>query len=116
MFWDRFVKACNEKGITPSAAVSELGMSHSIVTKWKNGAIPQDTSLMKIAEYFGVSVDFFRGQSGVPQSVPPQTKDQTELLEELRRRPSMQVLFSLAKNASDEDIERAIKIIMALKQ
>ncbi|MGE4274073.1 MAG: helix-turn-helix domain-containing protein [Desulfitobacterium sp.] len=39
----------------------------------------------------------------------------TELLDTLHKRPELRALFSLSKNASKEDIEKAIKIIEALK-
>lgn len=41
---------------------SELGLSTAIATKWKNGSIPRDTTLLKIADYFGVSVEYFKGE------------------------------------------------------
>ena len=39
-----------------------------------------------------------------------------EYLEELKNRPEMRMLFSLAKGATKEDIEQAVKIIEALKK
>lgn len=38
-----------------------------------------------------------------------------ELLETLHKRPEMKTLFSVTKNATKEDIEKAVKIIEALK-
>ncbi|WHH61601.1 helix-turn-helix transcriptional regulator [Petroclostridium sp. X23] len=39
----------------------------------------------------------------------------TEILEQLHKRPEMKMLFSVSKNATKEDIEKAVKIIEALK-
>ena len=41
--------------------------------------------------------------------------DLTEYLEELRYRPEMRMLFSISKGATKEDVEKAVRIIEALK-
>lgn len=55
MFYDNFIKACNLRGKTPSAALSEAGIDKSAATRWKNGKKPTDATLRKLADYFGVS-------------------------------------------------------------
>lgn len=61
MFWDKFVTLCSAKGISPNGVCSELGLSTATATKWKKGAIPRDTTLKKIADYFGVSTSYLLG-------------------------------------------------------
>ncbi len=61
MFWDIFVKLCNEKGEKPNPVAQKLKISSGAVTRWKNGATPQSTTLQKIADYFGVSVEYLVG-------------------------------------------------------
>ena len=58
MFWKKFVYLCNEKGIAPNTACSDLGYSTAIATKWKNGSVPRSTTLQKIADYFGVTPEY----------------------------------------------------------
>lgn len=57
MFWENFVLLCNKKNISPSAACTDLGFSTTMASKWKDGAKPRSTTLSKIADYFGVTVD-----------------------------------------------------------
>ncbi len=38
-----------------------------------------------------------------------------EIIDSLRSKPEMQILFSVSKNATKEDILKAVKIIEALK-
>lgn len=57
MFWKNFVSLCNEKRLSPNAVCAELGYSTAIATKWKNGSIPRSSTLQKIADYFGVTVE-----------------------------------------------------------
>lgn len=62
MFWEQFVKLCNERNQKPSAVISELGFGHGSVTWWKNGRIPSSSTLHKIADYFGVTVEYLLGK------------------------------------------------------
>lgn len=62
MFFDVYCKLCHEKGISPTGAALEMGISRGAVSAWKNGArIPNSAILTKISAYFGVSVDYLLG-------------------------------------------------------
>lgn len=59
MFWDNFVRLCNQAGKYPNTVAAEVGVkSTGTVTGWKNGANPRETVLLKLADYFGVTVDY----------------------------------------------------------
>ncbi len=63
MFYDRLKELCNKKGIKPSRVAIECGFSKGTVSHWKNdGTIPQRDLLIKIAAYFGVTVDYLLGK------------------------------------------------------
>lgn len=63
MFYDIFLKLCNDRGISPSAAALEMGFTKAANTKWAAGKAPRDATLAKIAEYFNVSVDYLKGET-----------------------------------------------------
>lgn len=67
MFYDNFIKACNLRGKTPSAALVEAGIDKSASTRWKNGKRPTDATLRKLADYFGVSPEALTGSTGPAQ-------------------------------------------------
>lgn len=71
MFWDNFVILCNKKGKSPNGACAELGFSKNTATKWKHGSVPYDTTLQKIADYFGVTVEYLRGNEKQTTKKPP---------------------------------------------
>ena len=71
MFWDNFVKLCNQKKQSPNGVCSELNLSNATATKWKSGAIPRDTTLKKIADYFGVTVDYLLGNTEIKEKSSP---------------------------------------------
>lgn len=56
MFWDNFLRLCNQVDKSPNAVASEIGIKSSgSVTAWKNGTVPYSRTLQKIADYFGIS-------------------------------------------------------------
>lgn len=87
MFWDNFVKLCNQKNQSPNGVCSELNLSNATATKWKSGAIPRDTTLKKIADYFGVTVGYLLGSEEKEKSSPaePELSEGEKALIELFR-------------------------------
>lgn len=65
MFYDKFVKICNSRGISPSKAAIEAGLSKSTVTKWKStpDAEPTGAAIKKITEYFGITIAELMGET-----------------------------------------------------
>lgn len=58
MFYDRFIYLCKRKGVSPSRAALDAGISKSLVTKWKTKVAkePSPDVLRRLASYFGVTV------------------------------------------------------------
>lgn len=80
MFYDLFCELCKKKGVSPTKATVEIGLSRTIGTKWKTtGATPQGDTLSKIAAYFDVSVDYLLGNE---QEKKPVTSESDELQDE----------------------------------
>lgn len=62
MFWEIFVRLCMENGVKPNPVAKAVGVkSTGTVSAWKNGVVPHDTTLLALANYFGVTVDFLLG-------------------------------------------------------
>lgn len=66
MFYQRLILLCTERGTTPTEVCHSIGLAGSAATKWKSGAIPRDTTLKKIADYFQVSTTYLLGVSDDP--------------------------------------------------
>lgn len=64
MFYDRFVSLCNKKGVSPSRAATDAGISKSLVTKWKsnNTEIPSPDVITKLSKYFCIPVSELLGE------------------------------------------------------
>ena len=63
MFYAIFVKLCKERNVSASFVMKEIGLNKSNATFWKRGSVPKGDTLQKLAEYFGVSVDYLLGKS-----------------------------------------------------
>lgn len=72
MFYNNFVRLCELKGVKPSRAALDCGISKSVVSKWKQNAekgielTPNGPSLRSLSDYFGVSVDYLLGKEKEP--------------------------------------------------
>ena len=84
MFWENFVRLCNEAGKSPSRVAFELGLSNGTASGWKKGAIPQERILRRLADYFGVPMESLTAETpSTPDSKePPALKKENERKEE----------------------------------
>jgi transcriptional regulator with XRE-family HTH domain len=63
MFYERFEKLCHENGTSPFAMCKQIGLSGGTAAYWKkSGNTPKREALEKIADQFGVSVDYLLGR------------------------------------------------------
>ena len=63
-FLDRLESLCNEKNISKRKLEREAGLGTASTTKWKKeGSVPNQTSLEKLSDYFGVTVSYLIGES-----------------------------------------------------
>lgn len=70
MIYDNFLKLCNSVGKTPSAAAIDMGLSKTTVNRWKNGGGVTDATALKIANYFGITVDELKTGIKKEPSIP----------------------------------------------
>lgn len=76
MFFDNFVRLCEQKGVKPSRALTEAGVPKSAYSYWRteagagNDAKPTNQNAVKLAQYFGVTVDYLL--TGNQKENPPQ--------------------------------------------
>lgn len=75
MFWEKYVQLCLNAGKSPNAAASDIGIASGTVTKWKNeNSEPRYTTLLKIADYFGVPVSYFSEEDQETEKSPAPDK------------------------------------------
>lgn len=87
MFFEILKNLCSERGTTPTTVVKELGLSSSSATSWKNGKVPHHGTLLKLADYFGVSVDYLLGKEEKPANEGELSETEKQLIDALRDVP-----------------------------
>lgn len=103
MFWENFVMLCASHNTTPTAVVAALNIAGGSVTKWKNGSAPRDTTIRKVADYFGVSAEDLVSEQKEKQPT------QSELSEKQKR------LITIIEGMSDDQLDRFEKILAVVE-
>lgn len=70
-FYENYLKLCEKAGKTPSAAALEMGLSKPTVNRWKKGGGATDATALKVASYFGVTVEELTGESEQKEKPTP---------------------------------------------
>lgn len=70
-FYEVFESLCKERGISPTRAARDNGLKQQSVSSWKTrGSTPKAETVQKLADYFGVSVDYLLGLTNAPDRGP----------------------------------------------
>lgn len=109
-FYENYLKLCEKAGKTPSAAALEMGLSKPTVNRWKKGGGATDATALKVASYFGVTVEELTGEE---QKEKPNTLDGIEL-EKLS--PARRALLEALEGMDDENIMKIVRIAQAVKK
>lgn len=98
-------RLCDKKTISIAKLERELDFANGSIRKWTD-AVPSADRLAKVADYFGVTVDYLLGRDN------PATDDElTQMLQEIKDDPDKRMLFSLSKKATTEDVKVMVKFL-----
>ena len=76
-----FQKLLDERGATAYQVSKATGISTGSLTDWKKGrSSPNIENLQKIADYFGVTIDYFYGKVEQKKENPPAVNTVEELI------------------------------------
>lgn len=110
-FYDKYVHLCNQVDKSPSAVAIELKLGKPSVSRWKTGSKPRDSSVLKVANYFGVSPEWLKGETDDPSAGTK--KSPTREGEVVS--PVVQEVFEFIDSASPEELAETVKYIRYLK-
>lgn len=110
-FYNRFLNLCAVNNISPTKAAGETNISSATVNKWKKGSMPNDVTLMKIANYFDVSMEYLKtGQE------PETKKDQLAEIDKLANTEIKKQLVEYFNELPDEKIAALLTLIKSDEQ
>ena len=122
--YEIFEQLLQKYGVTPYKVSKSTGVSQSSLSDWKLGKVtPKTSTLQKIADYFGVTIDYLMTGKEEPKKkettlTPKDERDITKILEQTKEQLTSQegLLFD-GDPASPEAVESilsAMEIGMAL--
>ena len=115
--YEIIAKLCNEHGIAITALEKSLGFGRGYIGKFKTkGTIPTVKKLQKIADYFGVSVDYLMTGEEREGDKYYLSEETAEMAQAIFENPDLRVLFDAAKDATSEDLKTTYDMLMALKK
>lgn len=107
--YEIFEKLLSEKGVTAYKVSQETGIGRSTFTDWKSGrSEPKQEKLIKIADYFGVSVDYLMtGEEPRLSGFP----EQAELLVKIRNDERLFSAIEKYYTLNDKQKEHVLDLI-----
>ena len=113
--WDRFSVLCAARGVKVADVARATGISPAVFSDWKKGRYqPKQDKLKAIADYFGVSLDYLlTGEEKVTYYDDPETE---ELAQRMRDNPEFRMLFSIAKDATPDQMRMGYAFFKAIKE
>lgn len=117
----RIKRARKDAKMTQAEAAARLGITYQAISNYERGITRIDTdTLVKLCSVYGVTVNEILGTasyaSSIADSLSPIDAELNEYLELLKNRPECRMLFSLTKDATKEEVEKAVAIIEALRK
>lgn len=127
-FYENYVRLCNQVGKAPTGVAEEIGIARPTASRWSRGTVPSYPNLIKIADYFGISVGELIGAT--PENVAELAKyfsvseallltvkeaqkgkfeeanGMEEALEALRSQPGRRALLAATKNMTEEQVQK----------
>lgn len=112
MFKEKFIRLCNERGEPPTVVCQKIGITSSAFSKWTDESVPRKATLMRIADYFGVSVSYLLGVVDDP--------DPIALIDPSKKSPPiMEKIEEAMQDMTEEelaDLEKYVEFLLSRKK
>lgn len=118
MFTQRLKQLRSEKELSQAKLAEMLNMSQQAVAKWETKkATPDPATLIVLAGYFDVSVDYLLGNSN-KRHLDENYHLSPEIIacaKQISERPELKSLFDVAVKAKKQDVESLIDTLQRFK-
>ena len=110
--YERYCMLRDKKGVKDGTVATATGIGRSTFSDWKSGrSVPKKDKLQKIADYFGVSLEYLmtgETEDDIPYYI---NDDAKELAQFLFENPDYKVLFDASRKVKREDLEIVKQLI-----
>ncbi len=116
--YEIYCKLRDRKGVKDADVAKATGITKSTFSDWKNGrSKPKDEKLLKIAEYFEVTLDYLRTGEEPSQPDGYYINDETaQVAQEIFENKELRALFDVQRGMAPEDLKALHQMALALKR
>lgn len=119
-FYENFVRLCAQSGKSLAQVARDVGVQKSTVSRWATGSEPRDTTIVRIADYFGISVDELMGEDSTTSAKKEEPTKQKETglaaaLEALRDQPGRRMLLAATSGMSEAQVEKVAAFLAEIR-
>lgn len=108
-FYDKYIWLCNSINKSPSAVAIELEIGKPSVTRWKRGAEPRDSTKLRVANYFGITVEELMSGVEGAKKAPTETSEREFV-------PSYEDWEKQAESWTDDQLMQAMRKLLDIQQ
>lgn len=112
-FYEKYLCLCNSINKSPSAVALELKIGKPSVTRWKNGATPRDATVLKIADYFGITIEALMGDK-LPV-LPPEGAKKAPAAKGEGISAERKALLDIISSLTDEQCRKLLVLVQGAK-
>ena len=116
--YEIYCKLRDNRGMKDADVARETGITKSTFSDWKNGrSKPKDAKLKKIANLFGVSVEYLRTGKEDDNTEKYYINDETaQVAQEIFENKELRALFDVQKDMDPDDLRALHNMALALKR
>ena len=113
--YEIYCKLRDSKGMKDSDVAKATGITKSTFSDWKNGrSNPKDAKLQKIADLFGVTVEYIR--TGKKSNEYYTNNETAQVAQEIFENKELKALFDVQKDMDPDDLKALHSMALALKR
>lgn len=105
MFKKNFEKICASRNIAPTRVLSDIGLSNAAYSCWNDDSVPRKTTLIKLSDYFGITVEELLSDDPTPAEIK---KEPTSPADELS--DDIKLISALVGRLSSEQLPHVLSI------
>ena len=114
--FERIENLRKNNGISQGKLEKELGFSNGSISKWKT-SMPTPDRLQKIANYFGVSIEYLMtGEEKEGGETYYLNEETSKMAQSIFENKELRLLFDAAQDAQPEDLQTVHQMLLALKR
>ena len=114
--FERIEKLRKERNISQGKLEKELGFSNGSISKWRTST-PNPERLKKLANYFGVSIEYLMtGDEKEGSEKYYLNEETTKMAQDIFENKELRMLFDTARDAEPEDLQAVHNMLLALKR